>query len=64
MNDVAARKVVRLTDLPKPEQVINCKMSDQGELKYLRIINRAGKATGANEYYLNVAQNDCRPFLP
>ena len=51
LNDVPARKVVNLADQHKPGQVVNCKMADQGELKYLRIISRAGKATGANKYY-------------
>ena len=58
MNDVPARKVVKLTDLPELGQVVNCEMADQSELKNSRFIGRAGRVTGANEYYLNVAQND------
>ena len=56
------RKALKLSDLPKPGQVIHCVLSDSEELRNLKIISRAGKATGSNKYYLNVVKDGDRPF--
>ena len=55
-------KSVKQVNLPKPGQVVKCQMTDQIELDNLRIISRAGKATGSNKYFMNVVQESNRSF--
>ena len=40
---------------------MNYQMTEQDSL---RIISRAGKATGSNKYFMNVVQEGNRPFCP
>ena len=57
------QKSLKLFDLPKPGQKIDCTLSNNEEYKNLKIISRAGKATGSNKYFLNVVQEGtARPF--
>ena len=49
-------------NLPKPGQVANYQMTDQTELDNLRIISRAGKATGSDKYFIYDVQQGNRPF--
>ena len=57
------RNTLKLSDLPKPGQMIDCTLSNNEEYKNLKIISRAGKATGLNKYFLNVVQEGIdRPF--
>ena len=57
------QKSLKLSDLPKPGQKIDCTLLNNEEYKNLKIISRAGKATGSNKYFLNVVQEDtARPF--
>ena len=44
------QKSLKLSDLPKPGQKIDCTLSNNEEYKNLKIISRAGKATGVNKY--------------
>ena len=53
------KKVIAIADLPKPGQRINCKLLDgSDELKDLKVISRAGKATGTNGRTIVVASFD------
>ena len=45
------QKTLKLSDLPKPGQKIDCTLSNNEEYKNLKIISRAGKATGLNKYF-------------
>ena len=57
------RNTLKLSDLPKPGQMIDCTLWNNEEYKNLKIISRAGKATGLNKYFLNVVQEGvARPF--
>ncbi|CAL4124732.1 unnamed protein product, partial [Meganyctiphanes norvegica] len=55
-------KSLRLSDLPKPGQIVHCRLSDGNDLDGLKVISRAGKATGSNKYFMNVVQGNNRPF--
>ena len=44
----AEKQSLKVSDLPKPGQIIDYKMSNGEVLEDLRIISRAGKVTGAN----------------
>ena len=62
MPATTAKRASKISDLPKPGQIIQCKTSDGNVLQGLKIISRAGKATGSNKFFMNVVQGENRPF--
>ena len=52
------------TRLPKPGQSINCRLrnDEDEERRKLKVISRAGKATGKNRYLMNVVLEHGEPF--
>ena len=62
MPATTAKSALKISDLPKPGQVVQCKTSDGNVFEGLKIIIRAGKATGSNKFFMNVAQGENRPF--
>ena len=55
---------VKAITLPKPGQIIKCKLAhdDENDWRDMKVINRAGKATGRNKYLMNVILEDGEPF--
>ena len=52
-----------VVDVPKVGEDILCKLnSDDGDWTPLKVHSRAGKATGANKYIMNVCKGDENPF--
>ena len=62
MPATTAKRGLKISDLPKPGQIIQCETSDGNVLQGLKIISRAGKATGSNKFFMNVVQGENRPF--
>ena len=53
-----AKKVMKISDLPKLGQILNCRMADDSQLENVKVLSRAGKVTGRNKFYLNVTQDN------
>ena len=62
MPATTAKRGLKISDLPKPGQIIQCETSNGNVLQGLKIISRAGKATGSNKFFMNVVQGENRPF--
>ena len=53
---------MKLVDMAKPSQVVNCKMSEQSYLKDLKVIIITDKDISSNKFSMNVVQESSSPF--
>ena len=62
--DKSPKIVTKSVQLPKPGQAMKCKFTkdEDHEWRKLNVISGAGKATGKNKYFMNVAMEEGDPF--
>ena len=50
------KPAMKISHLPKIGQILDCHLADNSQLNKVEILSRAGKATGANKFFMNVSQ--------
>ena len=50
------KPAMKISHLPNIGQILDCCLADNSQLNKVEILSRAGKATGANKFFMNVSQ--------
>ena len=53
------KPAMKISHLPKIGQILDYRLADNSQLNKVEILSRAGKATGANKFFMNMSQMLC-----